>query len=258
MIDAPRAVARRIAIFGGILLVAAFVVAGVVTTDRVAWAEDVEPDGNLTVDVSDGVAPPSAPPTAPPKGPPITPPGRPGPAQQGSGAFVDTAGAPAAAPAAPPAVDEVSLGGVLFVGGLAGGYSPSLNPLAGQLQVWFTVRNASESTIDATADFWLEGPFGNRISQVDDVEVVAMEPGEKRTISATLTGVGQWTFVTVHTTFTPPAQVDTAQLSPYTRDANVFAPPWLIGVGIVAGLGFAAVRHFLRRVDVPMRLGEAA
>lgn len=254
MIDARRVLARPIAIGGAVLLVALLVGAGALTTDQLALAEEGDLDGNLTVDVSDGLTPPPA----PPKGPPITPPGRPGTGQQGSGSFVDTAGAPAAAPAAPPAADEVSLGGVLFVGGLAGGYSPSLNPLAGQLQVWFTVRNASKSTIDASADFWLEGPFGNRISQVDDVEVVALEPGERRTISAALPGVGQWTFVTVHTKFTPPAQVDNAQLSPYTRDANVFAPPWLIGVGIVVGLGFAAVRHFLRRVEMPMRLGEAA
>lgn len=254
MIDALRVLARPLAIAGGMLLVALLVGGGALTTDQLALAEEGDLEGNLTVDVSDGVVPP----TTPPKGPPITPPGRPGTGQQGSGSFVDTAGAPAAAPAAPPTADEVSLGGVLFVGGLAGGYSPSLNPLAGQLQVWFTVRNASESTIDATADFWLEGPFGNRISHVDDVKVDALEPGEKRTISATLTGVGQWTFVSAHTKFTPPAQVDNAELSSFTRDANVFAPPWLIGVGIVVGLGFAAVRHFLRRVGVPLRLGEAA
>ncbi|WP_022892658.1 hypothetical protein [Agromyces subbeticus] len=258
MIDERRTVVRRIGTLGGILLVASFVVAGLATADRAAWAEETAPGENLTVDVSDGVVPPTGRPTAPPKGPPITPPGRPGAGQQGSGAFVDTAGAPAAVLAAPPAADEVSLGGVLFVGGLAGGYSPSLDPLAGQLQVWFTVRNASKSTIDGSADFWLEGPFGNRISQVDAVEVAALEPGEKRTISATLPGVGQWTFVTVHTRFTPPAQVDNAELSPFTRDANVFAPPWLIGVGIVVGLGFAAIGHFLRRVGAPLRLGEAA
>jgi hypothetical protein len=258
LIDARRSGSRLAAISRCALILALLLGAAALSSDRAAWAEDGERGGNLTVDVSDGVAPPTDPPTGPPKGPPITPPGRSAPGQQGSGAFVDTAGAPAAEPAPPPAVDEVSLGGVLFVGGLAGGYSPSLDPLAGQLQVWFTVRNASESTIDASANFWLEGPLGNQISQVDDVEVVALEPGEKRTISATLPGVGQWTFVTVHARFTPPAQVDNAQLSPYTRDANVFAPPWLIGVGIVAGLGFAAVRHFLRRVDLPLRLGEAA
>lgn len=258
MSAARRSFARRFAIAGGLVLVALLAGAASLTTDRMAWAAEGEPGGNLTVDVSDGVAPPTVPPTAPPKGPPFTPPGRPGSGQQGSGAFVDTAGV-AAPPAAPPAVDEVSLGGVLFVGGLAGGYSPSLDPLAGQLQVWFTVRNASTSMVDGSADFWLEGPFGARISQVDDVAVVALEPGEKRTVSATLPGVGQWTFVTVHTTFTPPAQVDTAQLSPYTRDANVFAPPWLIGVGIVVVLGFAAVRYFLRRANLlVLRPGEPA
>lgn len=258
MNDAFRAGTRRVTAVVGALLIAAFVMAGALTADRTARAAGDESDANLTVEVTDGVAPPSARPT----GPPFTPPGQAGAApsgsgRQGSGAFIDTAGAPAQ-PVEVPSADEVSLGGVLFVGGLAGGYSPSLDPLAGRLQVWFTVRNASSSTIDASADFWLEGPFGHRISQVDDVQVAALGPGEKRTVSATLTGVGQWTFVSAHTTFTPPERVDNAELSSFTRDVNVFAPPWLVGIVIVVGLGLAAVRHFVRRVDAPLPLGEAA
>ncbi|WP_448811386.1 hypothetical protein [Agromyces bauzanensis] len=259
MTDARHMVARRIALYGGALVVAALVLTSTVATDRMARADDGDAEGNLTVNVSDGIVP-TVPPTVRPTVPPTAPPGGPATSAQAPGSFVDTAAAPAPAPAAAPTPepDEVSLGGVLFVGGLAGGYSPSLNPLAGQLQVWFTVRNVSTSTIDATADFWLEGPFGQRISQVDGVRVDAVVPGEKRTISATLPGVGQWTFLSTHVRFTPPALVDNAELSSFTRDANVFAPPWLIGVLIVMWLGFAAVRYFLRRVELPMRLGAEA
>ncbi len=64
--------------------------------------------------------------------------------------------------------------------------------------------------------------------------------------------------MTAHATLTPPKTVDGTELSPLTRDATVFAPPWLIGVGIAVALGVAAVRHFLRRVDVPVVVGETA
>lgn len=257
MTNARRLPDRRVGSLVGILLIAAFILTGALAADRPARAEEDGTGGNVTVEVTDGIVPPSVRPTFPPSGPPITPPGRGGTGQQGSGSFIDTAGVVVAASDVP-STDEVSLGGVLFLGGLAGGYSPSFNPLAGHLQVWFTVRNASKSTIDATADFWLEGPFGNRISQVDAVKIEALEPGERRTVSAELPGVGQWTFVSAHTRFTPPAQVDNAELSSFTRDANVFAPPWLIGVMIVVALGVSAIRYFLRRVEAPLPLGEAA
>ncbi|GAA1757858.1 hypothetical protein [Agromyces humatus] len=247
MISARRAGSLPTVICGVVLLAVLMVATGGLTADRAARAEEGNP-GNLSVDVSDGIDPPAAAPGRPP----ITPPGRSITHIQGPGAA-----GPPAAPAAP-ALGETDLGGVLFVGGLAGGYSTSLNPLAGELQVWFTVRNVSKSTIDATADFWLEGPFGHRISQVDDVEVVAVKPGEKRTISAVLPGVGQWTFVTAHTTFTPPEKVDNAELSSFTRDVNVFAPPWFIAAVFVVVLGIAVVRTFLRRIEVPVRLGEVA
>lgn len=257
MTDARRLPDRRAGTVVGILLIAALMLTGALAADRPAVAEEDDTGGNVTVEVTDGIVPPSGRPTVPPSGPPILPPGRGGSAQQGPGSFIDTAGVVAAASDVP-STDEVSLGGVLFLGGLAGGYSPSLDPLAGHLQVWFTVRNASKSTIDATADFWLEGPFGNRISQVDAVKIAALEPGERRTVSAELPGVGQWAFVSAHTRFTPPAQVDNAELSSFTRDANVFAPPWLIGVLIVLALGVSAIRYFLRRGDAPLPLGEAA
>lgn len=174
------------------------------------------------------------------------------------------AGAGPAASVAPvsdttgPGPDEFELGGVLYIGGLSSAYSPSIDPFGGEMQLWFTVRNVSKSTIDVRADFWMEGPFGNRIGQVDDVLVVDLKPGEKRTINAEVTGVGQWTFISAHAQVTPPKVVDDAELAPVTRDAAIFASPWLIGVIIVIVLGTAAVRHFLRRVDVPVPAGEMA
>lgn len=153
------------------------------------------------------------------------------------------AGTPSAVAPSSPAgitlVDSVDLGGILSVGGLSTGSAPSLNPFGGEVQVWFTVRNTSKSSIDLTADFWMENVLGLRLSNVDGVAVPALKPGETRTISADLPGAGQWTILTAHARVNPPAQVDGTELSPLTRDATVFVLPWL--AVLFLGLGAAAV-----------------
>lgn len=156
----------------------------------------------------------------------------------GAGSGTSSTVAPSS-PAAVTLVDSVDLGGILSISGLSTGSAPSLNPFGGEVQVWFTVRNTSKSSIDLTADFWMENVLGLRLSNVDGVAVSALKPGETRTISADLPGAGQWTVLTAHARINPPAQVDGTELSPLTRDATVFVLPWL--AVLFLGLGAAAV-----------------
>lgn len=136
-------------------------------------------------------------------------------------------------------VDAVDLGGILAISGLSTGSTPSINPFDGRVQTWFTVRNTSKSSIDLTADFWMENALGLRLANVDGVALSGVKPGETRTLSAELTGAGQWTVLTAHVRVNPPAQVDGTELAPLTRDATVFVVPWLIL--LLAGAGAAAV-----------------
>ncbi|TAJ46794.1 MAG: hypothetical protein EPO52_14725 [Herbiconiux sp.] len=142
-----------------------------------------------------------------------------------------------------PAADEFSIGGILYVSGLTTAYSPSIDPLAGDLAVQYTVRNVSGETIDSTSRFWVTNAFGAELSAVDPVEVTALKPGESRVVSATLTGVGQWTFATAHMTLTPPTTVAGEELQPLTRDAFVVLPPWfLLALLAIGGVAYAVVR----------------
>jgi hypothetical protein len=165
----------------------------------------------------------------------------------GTGSVVDPAGVVTEGDLPTLTLDEVDLGGMLSIGGLSSSYRPSFNPFGGDLELSFTVRNTSQSTVDATADFWMEGPFGLRISSADDVAVAALKPGETRTVSASLPGVGQWTILTAHTTFTPPETVDDVPLTPLTRDATVFALPWFVVLLVALGLAAWVVVLVLRR-----------
>lgn len=140
--------------------------------------------------------------------------------------------------------NEVSAGGGLFVSGLNGDGMPAVNPADGTVDMWFTVRNASTQPVDAAADFWMEGTvFSNRLDSRDDVPITALQPGETRTVAATLSGAGQWTLVSAHVTFTSPETEDAAAATSVTRDALVLVFPWLIVlVAIAIVLAFAIVR----------------
>lgn len=139
--------------------------------------------------------------------------------------------------------DEVDLGGGLFAGGISTSYIPSLNPLTGEVDVKVGVRNASKSTIDLSADFWLGGPFGNRLGGSGQVTVTGLKPGEKRIVSAVVPGAGQWGIVNAHATITPPAQIDGVDTKKVQRDAMVVIPPlYLMGLALFALLGLAAWR----------------
>ncbi len=142
-----------------------------------------------------------------------------------------------------PAADEFSLGGILYISGLQTAYSPSIDPLSGDLSVQYTVRNVSAATIDSTSRFWVTNIFGAELSAVDPVAVAGLKPGESRVVSATLPGVGQWTFATAHMTLTPPETVEGVELQPLTRDAFVVLPPWfLLALLAIAGVVYAVVR----------------
>jgi len=165
----------------------------------------------------------------------------------GAGSSVSTgsstvqAGTPSPAPSL--VVGDVDLGGIVHVGGLTSDVRLSANPFGGAALLSFTVRNVSASTFDATADFWIQGPFGNRLASIDAVTIAQLKAGESRVVSAEVPGVGQWTVVTAHATFRPPAEVDGTTLSPLTRDATVFVFPWFaVLVVLLAAVILVAVR----------------
>ncbi|BDV32224.1 hypothetical protein [Microbacterium terricola] len=133
----------------------------------------------------------------------------------------------------PIADDETDLGGILTVSGLEHRYTPSLNPAAGDIQVSVTLRNVSESTIDADTVFWVQTPFGNGVGQNVTVTVDNLKPGETRVMTASIEDVGQWGMYFAHATILPPDEVDGVELSPLVRDATVFAFPWFVAIVLI-------------------------
>lgn len=139
--------------------------------------------------------------------------------------------------------DEQSIGGILYISGLGTGYTPSIDPLSGDLHVHFTVRNVSSAAIDSSARFWVSNFFGGEIGSGETIDVAGLKPDESRVVDATIGGVGQWTFATAHMTLTPPETVDGVALTSLTRDVFVFLPPWfLLALAAAAGVAYVVVR----------------
>lgn len=165
----------------------------------------------------------------------------------GAGGGSEPSTAPTDSPtstATPLPTDTFDLGGIFAIGGLTSDYGWSANPFAGTVHVQFSVKNTTKATLSGSAAFWVNGPLGNQLGDVQALDVDGLAPGETRVVGATLPGIGQWTFVTAHAKFVPPKVVEGTKLSPITRDLFMFVMPWYLALGILVTA--ATVLVFLR------------
>ena len=118
------------------------------------------------------------------------------------------------------------------------------------MELSFVVRNVSKSTFDSTARFWVDATFGSRLSEVRGIRIRALKPGETRTVRATLVGLGQWTVLHAHATFTPPPSIDGTKVAAVSRDSFIFVPPLVAGgIGLGGASAFVLVKFlWFRRV----------
>lgn len=195
-----------------------------------AAAQDGEPDGNLSVVVTDGIEPtPTVSPatSTPPTRPRGSNPGGPRPGDVVQETISDPAEADNAL-----GVDPAGIGGLLAISGLTPTVSPTFAPGNGPVTLTFTVRSNSSTTFDSTARFWITNPVGGRIADERRVQVNALTFGETRRISVTFSALGQHTVLNGHVRLTPPKTVDGTQLRPLDRDTTfVLAPLLALSIG---------------------------
>ena len=166
----------------------------------------------------------------------------------GTGGTADPTGAPAPGSTRIPADDPRI--GIVNVSGLTSKFLWSPTPTDSAVELSFVVRNVSKSTFDSTARFWVDTTFGSRLSEVRGIRIRALKPGETRTVRATLVGLGQWTVLHAHATFTPPASIDGTKVAVVSRDSFIFVPPLVAGgIGLGGASAFVLVKFlWFRRV----------
>ncbi len=222
----------------GAILAATLSIGAAGAVVRPAAAADTDSDGNVTVDVTDGVEPSPSPTRTP--GPPFTPPGPPpftpprGP-QVTPAVMQATILDPAAADDALGG-DAITTGGILGMSGLSASATPSFALGNGTLTLSFVVRNTSTSTFDSTARFWVNNVGGGRLADIENVDVDNLEPDETRRVVVRVDGLGQHVVLRAYVTLTAPQTVDGVPLSALTRNTTVAIPP-LFGISLVSGVG---------------------
>lgn len=185
--------------------------------------------------------------------PTVEPSGTPAPTPTDSAAPAPTGSAAAGAPTPEPTFRPVAVGGVLYVSGVRTTMHPSWDPLGGTLHVELTVRNATDRILDASASFGATTLLGIDLGGSDTLAVRGLEPGEIRTISADIGGIGQWGVLEAHMTVTPPSAIDGVELAPLARERWVVAPPWYLLVLVVAVVAVVRVLRRYRLAMVPRR-----
>ena len=166
----------------------------------------------------------------------------------GTGGRADPTGPPAPGNTRIPADDPRI--GIVNVSGLTSKFLWSPNPTGSAVELSFVVRNVSKSTFDSTARFWVDTTFGSRLSEVRGIRIRALKPGEIRTVRGTLAGLGQWTVLHAHATFTPPPSIDGTKVAAVSRDSFIFVPPLVAGgIGLGGASAFVLVKFlWFRRV----------
>jgi len=228
-----------------------------------AAADDGNDGANLTVTVTDGstASPTPRPTSSSPAPTPSASSGGSAPSQGATGKETgagDGTGGGSGAGAGGGAAGTVSLAGMVYVSGVNSSVALSPDPAQGDVTLWLSVRNASSSVIDLTADFWMDSVlFGTALDSASAVPVTGLQPGETRLISARLHGAGQWGLVNTHVTITPPATVDGTALTPVTRDALVVVFPWL-STSLAATLAIALLAWRAVALALAAKPSEAA
>lgn len=166
----------------------------------------------------------------------------------GTGGMADPTGVPAPGSTRIPADDPRI--GIINVSGLTSKFLWSPNPTSSAVELSFVVRNMSKSIFDSTARFWVDTTFGSRLSELRGIRIRALKPGEIRTVRGTLAGLGQWTLLHAHATFTPPASIDGTKVAVVSRDSFIFVPPLVAGgIGLGGASAFVLVKFlWFRRV----------
>ena len=223
-------------------LVLALVLGGGLALGAPTSAVAAENSGGIVVDVTDdGSTPsPSPSPSAPGTGGSPGGGGTTGGSTGGAGgrgtspapgAGASTGGGAGGAPATLPGA-RVGLA----AGGITSEVSPNLLPGNGSVTLSVVVRNTSSQAFDADARFVLRNLFGQTIGEVDAIPLGTLEPDQSREVSATIDDPGQGVFVRGYATITPPEKVGDTELSPVSREALIFVPPYF-SLAVIVGLG---------------------
>ena len=145
----------------------------------------------------------------------------------------------------------------MTISSVAASYQPTLNPFSGTATVTYTVTNTGNVSLIPVTVVSVRGLFGIPMSSFERAELSEMLPGDVRTLSVSLDGVGQWVFLNPVIDLATSVDADAPSpgvLPKAQRDTVLFVVPWaLLVVLAVAGIVWLIIRQRRNRNDARAR-----
>lgn len=127
------------------------------------------------------------------------------------------------------------------------------NPFAGTVKVLYTVNNPGNVALSANVDLSVATWLGIPVTGSQGGSIPVLLPGNSATYAYEVTGIGQWGYLNPGIRLNPfvesadPAlQLSTTSVS---RDAVVFAMPWMLLIVVVLAAGVVLLVRWRRRAD---------
>jgi hypothetical protein len=142
---------------------------------------------------------------------------------------------------------EVQAG--LTISSISSSYEPSLNPFDGITTMTLSLTNTGNVALGANTVAQVRGIFGIPLSGLTDVKIPEMLPGNSRTVTITIPGVGPYVYLAPHVSLsatTDAEALNAGALPTAERDSTLLVVPWgIVGILLLIGLIWFGLR--LRR-----------
>ena len=150
--------------------------------------------------------------------------------------------------ATPQPSSNLSIGGVLLVGGVESSSIATYDPNGAPARVAVSVANNYSKSLSLVVSFSITNLFGQEVARIANYKVESLKPKANLLLSAqTKNGIGQWGFYNTKVTVSPPSKIDELNLYSVTRDSSFFVWP-MIPTSIVLLL---LALELLRRIFWP-------
>lgn len=125
-------------------------------------------------------------------------------------------------------------------------YHPTLNPLAGTLDVAYTVRNTGNVRLAARQRLVVRAPVGPTLGRSTPLDVPELLPGNSVTLTATFKGVPATALLGTSITLTPLSAGDPGAAQT-TRSGRTLAVPWTVLAFLLVAFLLLRARKAYRR-----------
>jgi hypothetical protein len=140
----------------------------------------------------------------------------------------------------------------LTISNMSATYAAQINPFAGETTVSYTVTNSGNVALGASVVVGVKALFGITAAESEREEMTEILPGNARTFTTVVDGVGQWGYLNPFVQLAPSVDVEALNPGPLAsvdRDAGLFVTPWWLIAIVLLVAGFLLFRRWRAKRD---------